>query len=273
VLYDHLAVPVSENQEDLPLYDLAATMAYLGAITRTIRMGPWMYVLPLRHPFMTARLPDGGRTDRGRVGVGYVRTEFDAVGVDYTARGRITDETLKACWRLWTDERPEFHGRCVDFRRSGSARHRPRSPDHRSGSARSRSRHYVVPCGSARRLDPGRAHPRFAGAAGGAVGRLKAGAQRSEALRITIAAGAVTDPRDVAALDADVVRRFEDEDLGVERVIVRPWAPRREGAGAGTVCREAPPLINKSLNRVSPGSRELLGNTFGALSTASNLVS
>lgn len=66
-----------------------------------------MLVLPYRHPLLVARMATGlNRLSGGRfvlgVGVGWARQEFDALGVPFTARGRLTDEylgTLRDAWR------------------------------------------------------------------------------------------------------------------------------------------------------------------------------
>jgi len=244
-LSDHVVVPVGHEGDDLPehgpvppdlpLYDVAAMMAHLGAVTRTIRMGTWVYVLPLRHPFVTARafqtadVLSGGRVDLG-VGVGYLRSEFDAVGVDYAARGRITDEALEACARLWTEGRPEFHGQHIDFPPVGFGPPPVQNggpPVWVGGESKAAMRRAVrfgagwigvehTPESLAPQLKRLRA--------------LEAEAERTEPVRVTTAAGAVTGRQDVATLDAAAVARFED--LGVERLIVRPWPSGRERVAA-----------------------------------------
>ena len=56
----------------------------------------------------------GGRFDFG-IGVGWLREEFEALGVRIDRRGARTDEYLAALRVLWTDEEAEFHGEFVDF--------------------------------------------------------------------------------------------------------------------------------------------------------------
>ena len=48
-------------------------------------------------------------------GVGWLRPEFDTLGVAYAERGAITDEYLRAMKALWTESSPRFHGKYVRF--------------------------------------------------------------------------------------------------------------------------------------------------------------
>ena len=47
---------------------------------------------------------------------GWLKPEFEMLGVDYRERGSITDEYLEAMKILWTHERPSFRSRHVAFR-------------------------------------------------------------------------------------------------------------------------------------------------------------
>ena len=49
------------------------------------------------------------------IGVGYLASEFAALGVSLDERATRTDEHLAAMRALWTMDAPEFHGRHVDF--------------------------------------------------------------------------------------------------------------------------------------------------------------
>ena len=44
-------------------------------------------------------------------GSGYLRDEFEILGVPFEGRGERTDEALRAITTVWTEEHPEFHGR------------------------------------------------------------------------------------------------------------------------------------------------------------------
>ncbi|MCB0993377.1 MAG: LLM class flavin-dependent oxidoreductase, partial [Acidimicrobiales bacterium] len=49
------------------------------------------------------------------VGVGWLREEFDALGIPWENRGKRTDEYIAAMRTLWSGPSVEFHGDYVDF--------------------------------------------------------------------------------------------------------------------------------------------------------------
>ena len=85
------------------------TLSWLAGFTRTIRLGTTVLIVPYRHPLLVARMAanlndlSGGRLVLG-VGVGWARQEFDALGVAFGDRGRLTDEHLLAIRAAWRDE-------------------------------------------------------------------------------------------------------------------------------------------------------------------------
>jgi probable F420-dependent oxidoreductase len=92
------------------------TLAYLAGATRRVRLGVSVYIVPYRNPIVTAKTVatldslSGGRVIFG-VGVGWLREEFAALGVDPQSRGRMTDDYLEVCRRLWRDEVASFAGK------------------------------------------------------------------------------------------------------------------------------------------------------------------
>jgi alkanesulfonate monooxygenase SsuD/methylene tetrahydromethanopterin reductase-like flavin-dependent oxidoreductase (luciferase family) len=56
----------------------------------------------------------GGRVLLG-IGVGWLKEEFDAIGVPFTDRGRRTDEYIAAMRALWSQDVPSYHGDYVSF--------------------------------------------------------------------------------------------------------------------------------------------------------------
>ncbi len=112
---EHPPVPPST-----PIFDAAAYLSYLAGITTRIRLGTFVYVLGLRHPFVSARafatldIVSNGRAEVG-IGAGWLETEWEAAGLDPATRGRRLDEAIVVCKKLWTEEVIEHHGEFYDF--------------------------------------------------------------------------------------------------------------------------------------------------------------
>lgn len=80
----------------------------VAARTSTIRLGTSILLAALRRPVVLSKtiatldVISGGRVDLG-VGVGWQRAEYEAAGLSFGQRGRLLDETLDMCTRLWTE--------------------------------------------------------------------------------------------------------------------------------------------------------------------------
>jgi probable F420-dependent oxidoreductase len=102
------------------LLDPIVTLTYLAARTSTVRLGTAMLLLPQRNPVYVAKevstldVLSGGRVDLG-VGVGWLKEEFDALGVPWERRGRRTDEYLEVLRTLWVDNPSAYHGETYDL--------------------------------------------------------------------------------------------------------------------------------------------------------------
>ncbi|MEO8605944.1 MAG: LLM class F420-dependent oxidoreductase [bacterium] len=114
--FDARAAPTAAQLDGLvEFYEPLITLAYLAAATTRLRLGVSVYVVPYRNPVVTAKLVatldalSGGRVIFG-AGVGWLREEFSAVGADARQRGRVTDEYLEVCRRLWRDAVASFDG-------------------------------------------------------------------------------------------------------------------------------------------------------------------
>jgi alkanesulfonate monooxygenase SsuD/methylene tetrahydromethanopterin reductase-like flavin-dependent oxidoreductase (luciferase family) len=85
------------------------TLSWLAGISTRVRLGTTVIVLPYRHPLLVARMAgnldelSGGRLVLG-VGAGGARQEFEALGVPFTERGRLTDECLAVLRQTWGTE-------------------------------------------------------------------------------------------------------------------------------------------------------------------------
>jgi len=101
-------------------YEAMTTLAYVAALTRRIRIGSAVLVLPYRNPLILAKaLATLDVFSRGRVivgvGVGSIAEEYAALGVPFAGRGTAADEYLRIIRALWTEEHPKFSGRFFRF--------------------------------------------------------------------------------------------------------------------------------------------------------------
>src|SRR5437870_9660425 len=102
MISDHVVMtPDVVARYPAPFYDPFVTLGWLAHATRRVELGTTVVILPYRHPLLTARL--GANVDRlsgGRfivgVGVGWAREEFEALGVPFERRGRLTDDYLRS---------------------------------------------------------------------------------------------------------------------------------------------------------------------------------
>ncbi|TCC47670.1 LLM class flavin-dependent oxidoreductase [Kribbella capetownensis] len=108
---DHVVItPDVAEQYPAPFYEPFTTLSWLAGITDGIRLGTTVLIAPYRHPLLVARMAanlqqlSGGRLVLG-VGSGWARQEFEALGADFTRRGRETDELLAVLREVWADEK------------------------------------------------------------------------------------------------------------------------------------------------------------------------
>jgi probable F420-dependent oxidoreductase len=121
-LPDHCAIP-----------DPIDVLAYIAAATSRLQLATGVLVLPAHHPvIMAKRLATVDALSKGRVrlsiGVGWMREELEACGIDFASRGRRTDECIDVMRALWADTEPEgatFEG---EFFRFAHAHTHPKPP-------------------------------------------------------------------------------------------------------------------------------------------------
>lgn len=132
-LADHVVTPLDYDKvypyneagdpgyrAETPLTDVAVTLGFLAGRTERIRLGAGVFVLPMRNPFHVARSfaavqnLSGGRLTLG-LGTGWMREEFEAVGVPFDRRGARTDEMLEVLDLLWSGRSVEYAGRHLRF--------------------------------------------------------------------------------------------------------------------------------------------------------------
>ena len=94
-------------------------MAAMASVTTRLRFMTGVIILPLRNPFVLAKQVatldhmSGGRIELG-VGVGWLKEEFEAVGVPFAKRGARTDEYIAVMRRLWAEDGVSFQGQFVN---------------------------------------------------------------------------------------------------------------------------------------------------------------
>jgi len=125
---DHVAIPVESVSHypyredrrppwpaDIPYLDAFTALTWVGAVTRTVRLGTSVLVLPLRPPLIVAKTVatldalTGGRVVLG-VGAGWLREEFDLLGQPFRTRGRRMKEAIRVLKACWSDDPVSFDG-------------------------------------------------------------------------------------------------------------------------------------------------------------------
>jgi len=96
-----------------PILEPLTFMAFLAGQTGTIQIGVSVLIVPYRNPVVTARalgtmdFLSNGRVIVG-VGSGWMKEEFDALGVPFADRGAQTDEFIRIFKEIWTQSPLEF---------------------------------------------------------------------------------------------------------------------------------------------------------------------
>ena len=112
--------PPSPSPPEVPFLDPAVALAFVAAATSTIRLGTGIIILPQRNPLVLAKelasvdVLSGGRLTFG-LGIGYLKPEFDALGVPFADKGPRAMDYLDAMLALWTMPKPAHEGPFVRF--------------------------------------------------------------------------------------------------------------------------------------------------------------
>lgn len=102
--------------ENSPIPDPFLALSYAAALTKKIRLATGVLILPQRHPAYVAKevatldVLSNGRVTLG-IGVGWLKEEFDALGVGFEDRAARTRESVEAMRSLWSDGPSTFHGK------------------------------------------------------------------------------------------------------------------------------------------------------------------
>ncbi len=118
---EHIVIPSDMVEVMGPFWSHAMTaMSFVAGATTRLIVDSSVIVVPYHDPVVLAKavstldLLSGGRV-RLSIGVGHAEREFEVLRAPFHERGRMTDEYLAAMIELWTSDRPEFHGRYLDF--------------------------------------------------------------------------------------------------------------------------------------------------------------
>lgn len=107
--------------EEFDIPDPLIWMAYVAAVTSTIKLGTGILIVPQRNPAVLAKevatldVLSGGRVLLG-VGAGWLEEEFDALGVPFKDRGRRLDSHIATMRALWADDEATVDDEFTSFR-------------------------------------------------------------------------------------------------------------------------------------------------------------
>lgn len=126
---DHVVMPADTSRSHYPFsddgvpgwdvstpwYDAIVILAQAAAVTERVELGCAVLVLPQRQPVVLAKqlasldALSAGRLAMG-IGVGWLREEFEALGVDFDTRGGRFDEWMQLLRSCWTGRPDAFDG-------------------------------------------------------------------------------------------------------------------------------------------------------------------
>jgi probable F420-dependent oxidoreductase len=110
--------------ETAAIPDPLAWLAYVAALTTTVRLATGILILPQRNPVVVAKetatidVLSEGRLTLG-VGIGWLAEEFDVIGVPFEERMERTDEYIEALRALWSADET-FDGKHSKFKNARS---------------------------------------------------------------------------------------------------------------------------------------------------------
>ncbi|KUI37947.1 LLM class F420-dependent oxidoreductase [Mycobacterium sp. IS-1590] len=118
---EHVAIPSADAATRGAVYwDPLATLGYLAAHTRRIRLATSVLVLGYHHPLEIAKrygtldLISGGRLVLG-VGIGSLAEEFALIGAVWDQRAARADDALRALRASLSNSTPQYRGRFYDY--------------------------------------------------------------------------------------------------------------------------------------------------------------
>ena len=105
---------------DIPIVDPLVALTYIASATTTLRLGTGVNILPQMSPLYLAKWASSlDHLSQGRLmlglGIGWLREEFEAIGVPFERRGKRADEYLQALKAVWTGDEVHVQGEFVNW--------------------------------------------------------------------------------------------------------------------------------------------------------------
>lgn len=113
-----------------PMLHPSTALAYVAATTDELLLGTGITLIAQRNPLVLAKeMASLDVLSRGRlimgVGAGYLKAEFEALGIPFAERGARADEFIEVLRELWASDEPTFSGDFIEF---AGIQSRPRPP-------------------------------------------------------------------------------------------------------------------------------------------------
>ena len=115
---EHIIVPRATFPRSPLFFDPVLSLTWAAAVTKRVRLGTSVLVLPMRHPLPLAKeLATLQNFSEGRLilgaGVGWLEAEFAALGSPFRERGRRTDEGIAMMRAVWTQDPVSFRSKYI----------------------------------------------------------------------------------------------------------------------------------------------------------------
>jgi probable F420-dependent oxidoreductase len=119
---DHVLIDHAGADDYGRIYEAVTLLAWIAGISREIRLGASVVVVPMRNAVVLAKqLATIDALSQGRLiagfGGGWNEAEFENLGLAerFHERGAYTEETIQLCRHLWSGSREPFRGRFHAF--------------------------------------------------------------------------------------------------------------------------------------------------------------
>ena len=116
---EHIIVPKDRLYPPSAVFwDPVLTLTWAASSTERVGLGTSVLVLPMRHPLplakelATLQNLSGGRLILG-AGIGWLESEFAALGVPFRERGRRMDEGIALMRAVWSDDPISFQAKYI----------------------------------------------------------------------------------------------------------------------------------------------------------------